>query len=301
MNYKRIYFKIIKNRRNNPLPPDVPTEKHHIKPRSFGGSNAKSNLVALSLREHFIVHRLLEREYAKRFKRNPTEKNRSRYLKMLHAVSYMAEVDKIDYKVTSHVYQKVRERLSEEQRIYNSENLAEALNFYLQNQLSGSSFNILRERFPEFTCSWGRFKIRVNQQLNIKMVSNNLYSLFNADDTAIPRHFNRYIRHSYLKTFYQGEIGRPERKPKKENFRNLTSIFFKAINERLTLEDVYQDLNYTSKYVLDDHLRAIHLSHTKMSDFIRNYNLKYLEHKHLKELELNKNLKTKKKRNTLGQ
>lgn len=35
------------------------TEKHHIIPRSLGGSNRKDNLVVLTPREHFIAHLLL--------------------------------------------------------------------------------------------------------------------------------------------------------------------------------------------------------------------------------------------------
>lgn len=35
------------------------TEKHHIIPKSLGGSNSKTNLVVLTAREHFICHRLL--------------------------------------------------------------------------------------------------------------------------------------------------------------------------------------------------------------------------------------------------
>lgn len=34
-------------------------EKHHVVPRSLGGSNAKSNIVKLTYREHFLVHWLL--------------------------------------------------------------------------------------------------------------------------------------------------------------------------------------------------------------------------------------------------
>jgi hypothetical protein len=34
-------------------------EKHHIMPKSFGGSNKKSNLVKLTVREHYICHLLL--------------------------------------------------------------------------------------------------------------------------------------------------------------------------------------------------------------------------------------------------
>lgn len=38
---------------------DVYTEKHHILPRSLGGTNDLENLVELTGREHFIAHRLL--------------------------------------------------------------------------------------------------------------------------------------------------------------------------------------------------------------------------------------------------
>ena len=61
MNYKRIYNELITNRQNNPLPKETYTEKHHIIPKSHGGSNDKDNLVALSAREHFIAHWLLWR------------------------------------------------------------------------------------------------------------------------------------------------------------------------------------------------------------------------------------------------
>lgn len=37
------------------------TEKHHIIPRSLGGSNRKDNLVKLTAKEHFICHLLLIR------------------------------------------------------------------------------------------------------------------------------------------------------------------------------------------------------------------------------------------------
>lgn len=61
MNYQRIYNELITNRQNNPLPKETYTERHHIIPKSHGGSNDKSNLVKLSAREHFIAHWLLWR------------------------------------------------------------------------------------------------------------------------------------------------------------------------------------------------------------------------------------------------
>ena len=39
------------------------SEKHHIVPRSHGGTNKKDNLIALTPRQHFIAHRMLWKAY----------------------------------------------------------------------------------------------------------------------------------------------------------------------------------------------------------------------------------------------
>lgn len=52
--YTKWYYSIIKNSN-----PSGYTEKHHIIPKSLGGSNKKENLVELAAREHYIVHLLL--------------------------------------------------------------------------------------------------------------------------------------------------------------------------------------------------------------------------------------------------
>ena len=59
MNYKLIHDSIIDRAKNRVLPKEVYTERHHIIPRCMGGSNDKSNLVDLTAKEHFIVHKLL--------------------------------------------------------------------------------------------------------------------------------------------------------------------------------------------------------------------------------------------------
>jgi len=63
MNYQKIYDNIIKNRINNT--PIGYTEKHHIIPRSLGGTNNPDNLVDLTAREHFLCHYLLAKMYPK--------------------------------------------------------------------------------------------------------------------------------------------------------------------------------------------------------------------------------------------
>lgn len=62
MNYQRIYDQLIQKRVNSPITEGY-KERHHIIPRSCGGSNKKSNLVDLTAREHFIAHLLLVKIY----------------------------------------------------------------------------------------------------------------------------------------------------------------------------------------------------------------------------------------------
>lgn len=66
MNYKRIYNALIERAKTRLLEGYV--ERHHIVPRCMGGSDDRSNLVALTPEEHFLAHVLL-------VKIHPEEKN----------------------------------------------------------------------------------------------------------------------------------------------------------------------------------------------------------------------------------
>lgn len=55
--YSRWYDSLIARAKDRKL--EGYTEKHHIIPRSFGGSDNKDNLVKLTAREHYIAHFLL--------------------------------------------------------------------------------------------------------------------------------------------------------------------------------------------------------------------------------------------------
>ena len=65
MNYQKIYNNIINNAQslNRKRNKKLLFEKHHIIPKSLGGSNEKSNLVLLTPKEHYICHRLLVEIY----------------------------------------------------------------------------------------------------------------------------------------------------------------------------------------------------------------------------------------------
>lgn len=58
MNYPLIYNELIKKAQNRTSVSGY-TEKHHIMPKSLGGSNSKDNLVDLTPKEHYIAHMLL--------------------------------------------------------------------------------------------------------------------------------------------------------------------------------------------------------------------------------------------------
>jgi len=61
MDYRRIHDNIIDQAKNRV--PTGYTENHHIIPKCLGGNNSPENLVRLTAREHFIIHKLLVEIY----------------------------------------------------------------------------------------------------------------------------------------------------------------------------------------------------------------------------------------------
>jgi hypothetical protein len=99
--YEKWYATITKRGQERML--ETYTEKHHIVPRSLGGSNAKSNITYLTAREHFICHWLLIKIY----------KEGEAYWKMLNAIRIMraenAKQNRYSTKITSRVYENLKE------------------------------------------------------------------------------------------------------------------------------------------------------------------------------------------------
>lgn len=71
MDYKKNYEKLISTRKLLKRSKDNNEyyERHHITPKSLGGSNKKENLVLLTFKEHFIAHLLLSKMYGGESKR----------------------------------------------------------------------------------------------------------------------------------------------------------------------------------------------------------------------------------------
>lgn len=100
--YTKWYYNIIANAGNR-IVVDQYVEKHHIIPKSMGGSNINSNLAKLTAREHFICHVLLTKMTTGLDKK-----------KMLHAVWCFVRSSKNQQriKISSRQYEKIREELS---------------------------------------------------------------------------------------------------------------------------------------------------------------------------------------------
>ena len=102
--YKLWHDKIIAKAKNRLLKDYK--EIHHIIPKSCGGSNDKSNLVALTAREHYIIHLLLIKFIEKKY-----------YFKMVkafHAMSSMkTKYVKRNFKINSRLFEKYKKEYSE--------------------------------------------------------------------------------------------------------------------------------------------------------------------------------------------
>ena len=99
MDYKKVYDALMEKRRSNPVPNNEYVERHHIVPKSEGGSDDSENLVRLTAREHYIAHLLLAKIYND--------------FKMYSAVTYMqcktsTHKGKRDFKFNSRLYEKMR-------------------------------------------------------------------------------------------------------------------------------------------------------------------------------------------------
>ena len=115
--YAKWYYQIIKNASTRETLGY--TETHHIIPKSLGGSNKSENLIVLTAREHFVCHLLLSKMVTDEYKYKM-----SKAITMMNTVSGRKQQR---YKVSSHIYkilkervevpQNVRDRMSESQRL----------------------------------------------------------------------------------------------------------------------------------------------------------------------------------------
>jgi len=101
--YYKWYQQIIDHARSRSINKTSYYEKHHIIPKSMGGTNKKENLVLLTAREHFVCHWLLIKCVSVGVD------------KMNYALWSMMNVENEHhqrYKITSRIYENLRTKLA---------------------------------------------------------------------------------------------------------------------------------------------------------------------------------------------
>lgn len=103
--YTSWYYKIISNAQVRCLPDNTYIEKHHIIPKSLGGTNAPDNIVKLLAREHFICHLLL-------IKMTENKSKRSMAYAAWQMTNIKGRTSRDRYVPTSKMYEFLKKQLS---------------------------------------------------------------------------------------------------------------------------------------------------------------------------------------------
>jgi len=129
MNYQKIHDCIINSARIRKLDTSIHYDRHHIIPRSMGGTDDPLNLVMLIDKEHFIIHTLLWKIY----------RNKS----MTSALWIMSQNKRYHYKeMNGNRYAKIKEEFRKnqtDQQIYKFENI-----------ITGEIFEGIRKEFRKY-------------------------------------------------------------------------------------------------------------------------------------------------------
>lgn len=166
MDYKKIYNSLMSKRQQIPYKEGY-HEKHHIIPRSIGGTNESDNIVCLTAREHFIAHLLLSKMFIE---------GSINWIKMQKALLLMfsESIDQIRY-TPSRWYAHCRERIA----MANSFNQSGKGNSqygkcWIYHNILKQSKSIHREDLAQYLCEgWqvGRI-IKWDKLINIKKERN---------------------------------------------------------------------------------------------------------------------------------
>jgi 5-methylcytosine-specific restriction endonuclease McrA len=107
MNYEKIYFDIVSKARHEGRVrgKDIYYEQHHITPKCMGGNNKKENLVLLTAKEHFIVHKILPLIYPQ---------YRKELSLALHRMTFSTtEKMQRNYRIGAREFERIRQEIAE--------------------------------------------------------------------------------------------------------------------------------------------------------------------------------------------
>lgn len=193
MNYQRIYDALMASRKANKTP-DSYHEKHHIIPRSMGGTDENSNLVELTGREHYLAHWLLARIHGG-----------SQWVAVWFMSSGGCNSAK-GARVTAGQYDAARKKYNSWAKSYFSENnpfsgkrhSAESLakmrenNPYVSGQIKGELHHNYGKKFPESSVFISAFRSWSSDRVSVD------FSLCNTIHKTVGFYCKRYVKHNRM-------------------------------------------------------------------------------------------------------
>jgi len=129
MNYQRIHDNIIERAKTRVL--EGYKETHHIVPRCLGGTDDKTNLVDLTAKEHFLIHRLLT-------KIHKNEKIKHAFAMMSVTRTNPNKYMFVDYCISSRTYEQAKIVLSERRK---GKKLSNSTKKKISDKLKGRVFS----------------------------------------------------------------------------------------------------------------------------------------------------------------
>ncbi len=133
-------------------------EKHHIVPRSLGGSNDPDNLILLTAREHFIAHLLLPKFLIGAHRK-----------KMVRARWYLSNLSKYDNVINSRTFEKYRLEYSGIISGSNHHNYGKVLSEETKAKMSESRTGLKRSEETKAKMSKAAKRRRYSKETKAKM------------------------------------------------------------------------------------------------------------------------------------
>jgi hypothetical protein len=248
MDYKRIHDQIIERAKNRVL--EGYSEKHHIVPKCIGGGNEKDNIVKLTAREHFIVHKLLCEIY-------PNESK-------LHYAAWMMTSTNSSknrtYNVSSKEYERLRENFSKS----HSETIKGENNpFYgklhtneTKEKISQTkkNTNLTGENNPFYGKTHSEKTKRILSELGKGRIGDNNPFYGKTHSTEFKEYLSLLAKErSGVNSYWYGKERSDETKKKLSN-ANKGKSMSKSAKEKLKGRKCIYDINGQNKYVKEEEL-----------------------------------------------
>jgi hypothetical protein len=133
MNYNKLYIELLAKYGVQSKPKEMYVERHHIVPKSIGGTNTKENLVYIPARVHFICHRLLCKIYKE------SDKLKFAFWAMCNQLH--GDVTR-EYKVTSKVFEEAKKEFAlANSRLHTGKKISEEHRKALSIKMKGHTIN----------------------------------------------------------------------------------------------------------------------------------------------------------------